>query len=101
MSEIKDPIDDTTIEENPQNDMMNKENENDDKQYASESETILKDMKELDIEKKKIEQEEEKEEINSKRINSENNNNMNVEITCKPTVIEDFIRNFLISNEMH
>lgn len=76
MSEVVNPI--------PMNeDMADVKEENDeDKEYASESEAILEDMKQLNVDKMKVP-------------------NTSVSTTSKPTVIEDFLRNFLISNEMH
>eukprot|EP00483_Globobulimina_turgida_P003617 UN03623 len=103
MSEIQTPINEPPTEDTHKN-VINTENNNDDEQHASDSEAILEDMKELNLEKKKIEQQENDQNVENVENIENNNNNENdisVSVTCKPTVIEDFIRSFLISNEMH
>ena len=76
-----------------------------DKHYGSDSESILEDMKQIEIQKKRMK---ESENI-SNALNVPSTAPQQhpaalesaVEIVSKPTVIEDFIRNLLISNEMH
>jgi len=80
-----------------------------DKQYGSDSETILEDMKRLELEKKKIADLEQQPSPPPPAATAaagasnaiERDDVESVEVVSKPTVIEDFIRNFLISNEMH
>jgi len=78
-----------------------------DKQYGSDSESILEDMKQLEIQKKKVTEDDTENvayTINTPSTapqDADGNTQNTVEIVSKPTVIEDFIRNFLISNEMH
>ena len=66
---------------NPMNEDTADMNQESDREYVSESEAILEDMKQLTVDK--------------------TNNASAVSTISKPTVIEDFLRNFLISNEMH
>ena len=81
------------------------EEETTDKAYGSDSESILEDMKQIELQKKKIEDTDNvSNTINTPTASPQqptSGESPSVEIVSKPTVIEDFIRNFLISNEMH
>eukprot|EP01084_Bolivina_argentea_P064754 118044_1 len=90
MSEIEPTVNEAPTENKPLNDetvLVARKKEEEDDGDVSESEAILEDMKQLDVEKKENEDKE--------------NCSKKVQIKSSPTVIEDFIRNFLISNEMH
>jgi len=89
--------------------MATESSNKDSKGNGSDSEAILEDMKQLDLEKKSLD------EIDDPKPTSNANQEANPDldpskpqepesvanVVLKPTVIEDFLRNFLISNEMH